>query len=141
MEHGPVEVLFLTFPVDVPLADVASVLRKPVDDGVIRLVDCVLMLPAADGTVSVVDLEEETELPPGLAGLEIDAHDLLNDLDIQVFVDSLGEGELGIAIVYEEVWAKQTVHTLQGLGAEVGLFAHIPVEDAELAFAAAGARN
>ncbi len=137
MEHGPVEVLFLTFPADAPLAEVASVLRRPVDDGVIRLVDCVLMLPAADGTVLVVDLEQETDLPPALAGLEIDARDLLSDLDIEVFVDSLGEGELGVALVFEQVWAQRTVHALKDLGAEVGLFAHIPVEDVEMAFAAA----
>jgi hypothetical protein len=141
MEHGPVEVLFLTFPADAPLDEVAAVLRRPVDDGVIRLVDCVLMLPAADGTVSVVDLEEEVDLPPALTGLEIEAHDLLSDLDVQVFVESLGEGELGVALVFEQVWAQRVVAGLEDLGAEVGLFAHVPVDDVEIAYAAAAAQG
>jgi hypothetical protein len=137
VEHGPVDVLFLTFPADVPLEDVVRALRQPVDAGAIRLVDCVLMLPTGDGTVSVVDLEEEAELPGAMAGLDIDANDLLSDLDIEVFVESLAEGELGVAVVYEQVWAQQAIAALEGLGAEIGLFVHVPVEDVELAFAAA----
>ncbi|MDF1602873.1 DUF6325 family protein [Nocardioides sp. YIM 152315] len=145
MDHGPVKVLFLTLPARASLgdalADVVGVLRKPADDGLVRFIDCVLMLPGDDGTVAVVDLEEQTDLPPELAGLGIDPHDLLSDLDIEVFVASLGEGEVGVALVYEEVWARTTVTALRELGAEVALFAHIPGEDVDRAFAAAAAQS
>lgn len=136
MEHGPVEVLFLTFPEDLAVADLASVLRPPVEAGAIRLIDCVLMVRDADGDVGIRDLEDEDGLPEELLGLDIEAHDLLSDLDLEVFVDSLDEGAVGVAIVYEQVWAREAVTRIRELGAEVGLFLRVPPDDVEAAFAA-----
>jgi hypothetical protein len=136
MRRGPVEVLFLTFPSDVPLADLAGVIRKPVEAGSIRLIDCVLMQRGEDGSVALSDLEEEVGLPSELSGLDIDPHDLLSDVDIAVFVDSLEDGQLGVALVFEQLWAKEAVDTLESLGAEIGLYARIAPDDVEAAFAA-----
>ena len=41
-----------------------------------------------------------------------------------------------MALVFEEVWAKRAVDELEGLGAEIALFARIAPEDVEAAFAA-----
>lgn len=136
MQRGPVEVLFLTFPEDVALADIAGILRPPVEAGTIRLIDCVLMARDGAGTVGVRDLEDGDGLPEELVGLDIEPHDLLNDEDIAVFAESLGDGEVGVAVVYEEVWAREAVTRIRALGAEVALFARVAPEDVEVAFAA-----
>jgi hypothetical protein len=136
MRRGPVEVLFLTLPSDVSLADLAGVIRKPVDAGSIRLIDCVLMQRGADGSVAVSDLEEKTGLPPELRGLDIDPHDLLSDVDIAMFVESLEEDQLGVAMVFEQLWAKEAVERLEELGAEIELYARVAPDDVEAAFAA-----
>ena len=134
MQRGPVEVLFVGFPADVELAQMVAVVRKPVEAGVIRLIDCVIALRDEQGEIALLDLEEG--LPAALTGLDIDEADLLSDLDLEVFVDSLADGQQGMAMVFEEVWAKRAVDELEGLGAEIALFARIAPEDVEAAYAA-----
>jgi hypothetical protein len=134
MERGPVEVLFVAFPNDVGLAEMVSVVRKPVQAGVIRLIDCVVALRDDSGELGLLDLEDG--LPAALAGLDIDENDLLSDDDLAVLTESLGDDQQGLALVFEEVWARQAVDELESLGAEIALFARITPEDVDAAFAA-----
>ncbi|GGU34341.1 DUF6325 family protein [Nocardioides albus] len=137
MERGPVEILFLSMSEEVGLNDLAAVLRPPVESGVIRIIDCVLMSRDADGSLRAVDIEEAEGLPAELAGLQIDANDLLSDADIDLFAASLAPGRAGLAVVYEQVWARETVSRIRSTGAEVELFLRVPPEDVDLAFASA----
>lgn len=134
MERGPVEVLFVAFPNDVGLADMVSVVRKPVQAGAIRLIDCVVALRDEHGDLGLLDLEEG--LPEALTGLDIDENDLLSDDDLGVLTDALGDDQQGVALVFEEVWAKEAVNELEGLGAEIALYARIAPDDVDAAFAA-----
>lgn len=134
MERGPVEVLFVAFPNDVGLAEMVAVVRKQVQAGVIRLIDCVVALRDEDGELGLLDLEDG--LPAALSGLDIDENDLLSDADLAVLTDSLGEDRQGLALVFEEVWAREAVNELEALGAEIALFARIAPEDVDAAFAA-----
>ena len=134
MKRGPVEVLFVAFPNDVGLADMVSVVRKPVQAGTIRLIDCVVALRDENGELGLLDLEDG--LPAALAGLDIDENDLLSDADLQVLTDSLGDDQQGLALVFEEVWAREAVNELEALGAEIALFGRITPEDVDAAFAA-----
>ncbi|WP_028643704.1 DUF6325 family protein [Nocardioides sp. URHA0020] len=138
MKRGPVEVLFLAFPNDVGLAEMVAVVRKPVQAGVIRLIDCVVALRDDSGRLGLLDLEDG--LPAALSGLDIDDNDLLSDDDLAVLTDSLGDDQQGLALVFEEVWAREAVNELEALGAEVALFARITPEDVDAAFAAQEAR-
>lgn len=137
MDRGPVEILFLSMSEEVDLGDVVAVLRPSVESGVIKIIDCVLMTKDADGTFRALDLEEQEGLPNELAGLEIDANDLLSDTDIELFATALEPGQAGLAVVYEEVWAQEAVTRIRSVGAEVELFLRVPPEDVELAFTSA----
>ena len=134
MERGPVEVLFVAFPNEVGLAEMVSVVRKPVQAGAIRLIDCVIALRDESGELGLLDLEDG--LPEALSGLDIDENDLLSDDDLGVLTDALGDDQQGVALVFEEVWAREAVNELEGLGAEIALFARIAPEDVDAAFAA-----
>lgn len=134
MQRGPVEVLFLAFPRDVGLAEMVEVVRKPVQAGIIRLVDCVVALRDDDGELGLLDLEEG--LPAALAGLDIDENDLLSEEDVATLASSLDDGQQGMVLVFEQIWARQTVDELEALGAEIALFAHVAPEDVDAAFAA-----
>ncbi|MDQ4112820.1 MAG: DUF1269 domain-containing protein, partial [Actinomycetota bacterium] len=70
-----------------------------------------------------------------LAGLDIDANDLLSDTDIELFATCLDPGQAGLAVVYEQVWAREAVGRIRSVGAEVELFLRVPREDVDLAFA------
>ncbi|MBZ5738242.1 hypothetical protein [Nocardioides mangrovi] len=124
----------MAFPGDVGLADMVGVVRRPVQAGTIRLIDCVVALRDESGDLALLDLEEG--LPAELAGLDIDENDLLSDADLEVFAESLGDGQQGLALVFEELWAKQAVDDLEALGAEIALFGRIAPEDVDAAFAA-----
>lgn len=137
MERGPVEILFLSMSEDVELGDLAAVLRQPVESGVIRIIDCVLMAKDAGGSFRALDLEEAEGLPVELAGLQIDANDLLSDTDIELFATALAPGQAGLAVVYEQVWAREAVGRIRSVGAEVELFLRVPPEDVDVAFASA----
>lgn len=137
MERGPVEILFLSMSDEVGLGDLAAVLRPPVESGVIRIIDCVLLSRDADGSLRALDIEEAEGLPAELTGLQIDANDLLSDADIELFGESLDPGQGGLAVVYEQVWAREAVSRLRSIGAEVELFLRVPPEDVDLAFASA----
>jgi hypothetical protein len=137
MERGPVEILFLSMSEEVGLDDLAAVLRPPVESGVIRIIDCVLMTRDADGSLRALDIEEADGLPAELTGLQIDANDLLSEADIDLFAASLGPGQAGLAVVYEQVWAREAVSRIRSIGAEVELFLRVPPEDVDLAFASA----
>lgn len=137
MERGPVEILFLSMSEDVELGDLAAVLRQPVESGVIRIIDCVLMAKDAGGSFRALDLEEAEGLPVELAGLQIDANDLLSDTDIELFATALEPGRAGLAVVYEQLWAREAVRRIRSVGAEVELFLRVPPEDVDVAFASA----
>ncbi|MEI7057365.1 DUF6325 family protein [Nocardioides sp. CCNWLW239] len=137
MERGPVEILFLSMSDEVGLGDLAAVLRPPVESGVIRIIDCVLLSRDADGSLRALDIEEAEGLPAELTGLQIDANDLLSDADIELFGESLDPGQGGLAVVYEQVWAREAVSRIRSIGAEVELFLRVPPEDVDLAFASA----
>ncbi|MEU6135142.1 DUF6325 family protein [Nocardioides sp. NPDC047086] len=137
MERGPVEILFLSMPEDVGLGDLAAVLQPSVEAGVIRIIDCVLMAKDTGGSFRALDLEDAEGLPPELSGLQIDANDLLSDTDIELFATALEPGRAGLAVVYEQVWAREAVRRIRSLGAEVELFLRVPPEDVDVAFASA----
>ena len=53
-----------------------------------------------------------------------------------MLTDSLGDDQQGLALVFEEVWAREAVNELEALGAEIALFGRITPEDVDAAFAA-----
>ena len=136
MEHGPVEVLFVTFPVDVDPADVVGVLLGPATAGVVKVIDLVLFVRKIDGGIEVRDLEDESWASGVPSGLQLDPHTLLNDIDLEVLSGSMPEDEQGMAVVIEHAWAKGAADALAGLQAELALYVRVAPEDVEAAFAA-----
>jgi hypothetical protein len=136
MAHGPIEVLFFTFPSSVTLGEIGAVIRKPVDSKAVRLVDMVVMTRTGDDTIEVRDIEEDSGLPPEFDDLPFDPNSLLNDADIEVLVEGIEEGEQGVALVIEHVWARETAADIDALGGQIVMYARVPVEDVEAAFAA-----
>jgi hypothetical protein len=136
MDRGPVEVLFLTYPVDTDPAEVVGVLREPVDSGLLRVIDLVLLLRGIDGSIEARDVEDERWASAVPAGMELDPQTLLSDLDIDVLSDSIPEDQQGIALVLEHAWARGAASGLADLGAELALYVRVPPDDVEAAFAA-----
>lgn len=135
MRHGPVEVLFVTFPREQDVQRVVHALRRPVDDGHVRVVDLVMLVRGDDGSLEARDAEDELFPGPALAGLQLDPHRLLSDEDVALLAADLPDDQEGVVVVLEHVWARATAESLTDLGAEVGLYARIPADVVDAAYA------
>jgi hypothetical protein len=136
MERGPVEVLFLTYPVEADPADVVAVLREPVEAGHLRVIDLVLLVREIDGTVDVRDVEDERWSAAVPEWMHLDPQTLLSEVDLDVMSESMPEDQQGVAVVIEHAWAKGAASALDDLGAELALYVRVPREDVDAAFAA-----
>ncbi|QYJ04837.1 hypothetical protein KUV85_03900 [Nocardioides panacisoli] len=138
MSRGPIEVLLLAFPADVPAGDLLEHLRGPVAAAQLRVVDLVLVGVEEAGNRTFRDLEDGN---PGelAAGLDLDPHTLLNEDDVESLASALGPEQQGAVVVVEHLWATGLAEGLRGLGAELALHVRVTPEEAEAAFAATGA--
>lgn len=136
MERGPVEVLCLAFPLGVVPERMTDVLRRPVDQGAIRLIDLVFLLRDDDGVLEARDVEHEMFRIPELAGLSFDPHTLLSGEDLETFAVSLSTDQQGVVAVVEHSWARDVTRRLDDLGAELAFYARIPEAEVAAAYAA-----
>lgn len=135
MSHGPVELLFVTFPREQDVQRVVHAMRPPVDSGHVRVVDLVMLLRDDDGTLRAIDAEDELFPGPAFAGLQVDPHRLLSDDDLESLALGLPDDQQGVVVVLEHLWARTVAASLQGLGAEVALHARIAAADVAAAYA------
>lgn len=136
MERGPVEVLCLAFPLGVSPERMTDVLRRPVDQQAVRLIDLVFLLRDDDGVLEARDVEHEMFRIPELAGLTFDPHTLLSGEDLETFAVSLPPDQQAVVAVIEHAWARDVSRQLVDLGAELAFYARIPEADVTAAYAA-----
>jgi hypothetical protein len=137
MARGPVEVLFLAFPAAADVDRVVEVLRRPVEAGLLAVVDLVVFRREPDGTLVFDDLEEGAEHAAARALLRIGGDDLLTDLDLEVLASSLADDAQGAAVVVEHVWATEVAAGLRALDAVMTMTVRVPPDEVEAAFASA----
>ena len=135
MTRGPVEVLALAFPLATPLDQMAATIKGPVDSGHLSVIDLVLLLRNADGTLEALDAEHDLFPLPDLAGMTFDPHTLLSDDDVEALAMSLNGDQQGLVAVVEHVWARTVTEQLHALGAEVLLHARVLPDDVDAAYA------
>lgn len=136
MDRGPVEVLCLAFPIGVSPERMTDVLRRPVDQRFVRLIDLVFLLRTDDGTLEARDVEHEMFQLPELAGITFDPHTLLSADDLETFAASLPADQQAVVAVIEHAWARDVSRQLDQLGAELTFYARVSDFDIAAAFAA-----
>jgi len=136
MDRGPVDIVALAFPPGVSADRMATCLREPVTSGHLSLIDVVFLLRDESGELYALDIEHELFPGPALVGLLFDPHTLLSDADLTLIASSLNAEQQAMVAAVEHVWARETAHRVERLGAEVALFAHVPAFVVDTAFAA-----
>lgn len=127
--RGCAEVICLAVPDGADVTAVVPALRGPVDDGLVTLLDVVLLRRLPDGRL---DQARDDVL---LAGLPVAAPPLLSAADLTLIGDSLADGDTGVVVVWDHVWAAPMTARLDALGAGICLRASVPVRAMEAAFA------
>lgn len=108
MALAPIELLVIGFPDNDFSGGILPELETLVEDGVITVVDAVLIVKEEDGTVDFLELDQID------AGLEIAAlnrllvegNGLLGDEDVAEFAQALPPGSSAAALVFEHTWFK-----------------------------------
>ncbi|QIK72203.1 hypothetical protein G7070_07895 [Propioniciclava coleopterorum] len=108
MTLAPVEYAVIEFGDSTVTGDLVPALTELVETGLVHVIDLVFLSKDADGTVTVLELDD---LPEGtaaaFAGLEHDIDDLVNETDLQVEAELLSPGTSAVVIVWENLWAQR----------------------------------
>jgi len=138
MTTGPVEYVILGFPGSQFTGEIVPQLAKLVDDGVIRILDLVVVAKDADGSVFGMEVDEHDSLVIFTA-LDGEVGGILGEEDIEHAGEGLEPNTTAVLLVWEDLWAVPLLESLLNVGGVLIEGARIPhdlVEQAE-AFAAA----
>ena len=138
MKIGPLEVIICAFPKPTIDANVIKALSETVKSGAIALADLVLVSRDQVGVVHVRDLHDD--LPAAWSGMIRDSRPmtLLNDADIELAAETIGNNEMALVAVVEHRWAQRLSEEVRRSGGVTALQARIPQEEAVVAIEADG---
>ena len=106
MALAPIELLVIGFPGNQFTGGILPELETLVENGVITVVDALLIIKDTDGTVDYLELDQVDagEDIAALGRLLTDANGLLSDEDVEEFAAALEPGSSAAALVFEHTW-------------------------------------
>jgi hypothetical protein len=145
-ELGPVDFLILEFPEGHQnfTGEIADELLKLVESGTIRVVDVLILVKDADGSVEAMELSDVEELGP-LVELEAQLAELLAEDDVVHLAAAMKPGSVAGVLIYENIWAAPFASAARRAGGELIANGRIPIQaiiaavEADAALEAAGA--
>ena len=143
MTLGPLEYTVIGFEGNNFDGSIADELQRVVDEGIIRLVDAVVIIKSADGETLIAELDNKDDprfarfapLLSGLAGL-------FTPEDVEAIADGLPVNTSGLAVLFEHRWAERLKDAIAASGGFLVSRTTVPPEvleaiNAELEAAAA----
>ena len=137
MEHGPVDVVIVATGAPKFDGSILAELERVAATGTIRVLDAMMLVMDADGTVVGIDIEDlDPEQRAALGFVETGSHGLFNAEDFATLAEGLCPGSAVIALAIEHVWAIGLTNALYAAGAEIGLSYRVPAAIVNEQFAA-----
>jgi hypothetical protein len=124
--HGPIDFVLIEFSADELTGEVAPALLDLVDQGVVRLLDLLVISKAEDGTYGTVELSDPTGPGASFRYFAGARSGLLGDDDMAQAADAMRPGTVAALIVYENSWAVPFVGAVMDSGGELIASARIP---------------
>ena len=137
MKHGPVDMLVLALGEPMFNGSILRELQKQSANGVIRVLDAMILFKASDGKCWSVDLEDMPE--EDLAALNFiptETRGLFDSDDAETLWEGMVPDSAVIALAIEHTWAVDLVNALEAAGVEVAMNVRIPAPIIDEAFAA-----
>ena len=130
MAFGPVDLLAVEFKGNRFTGAALSEIHKLVGDGVIRVIDLVLVTKDAEGKLATIELQD---VPPGVAS-ELDLlqpviSQMITNGDISSIGELLDNESTAAIMLYENVWATKTLEAIKAAGGRLVVSQRIPHED------------
>jgi hypothetical protein len=118
MTLGPIELLVIGFPGNRFTGGILPEIERLIDDGVITIVDALLIYKDDDGVVEIVELDQ-VDAGQDVAALSKfldESNGLISDEDMEGFADALEPGSSAAALAFEHTWFKPLRDELVGSG-------------------------
>jgi len=122
---GPLEYIIVGFPQNDFAGEIVPELAALVDAGIIGIVDLVFVARGDDGSVLVLEVDENDQLS-AFASLEGEVGGVLGPDDIEHAAASIAAGSSALLIVWEDLWAQPRAEALRRAGGELIEGARIP---------------
>jgi len=128
-ELGPVDFLIVEFPEGHQhfSGEVIDELLKLVDAGTIRVIDVLILVKDADGSVEALELADVEDLGP-LVELEAELAELLAEADVELLANAMEPGSVAGVLVYENLWAAPFASAARRAGGELIANGRIPIQ-------------
>ncbi|NMO92705.1 DUF6325 family protein [Actinomycetospora sp. TBRC 11914] len=130
VEVGPVDFLVIEFPAGGGTGEGLPLLLDLVDRRIVRILDFIVVRRGQDGTVTVAEIADvDGDGVPDLRLFEGATSGLLGPDDADSVGSVLEPGAVGVAIVYENLWAAPLATALRRGGARLVAGGRVSVED------------
>ena len=114
---GPVELAVLEFPGSQFTGEIVPALAELVDNGIVRILDLVLVTKGDDGSVTSIELSDlDDDAASQFDDLDGEVTGVLSEDDLAAAGDALSPGSSAAVIVWENTWAHRLIDAIRGAG-------------------------
>ena len=128
-ELGPVDYLIVEFPAGTQnfTGEGAAELARLHDAGIIRIMDILILVKEADGSVDAMELSDVAELGD-LARIETQLVQTLASEDVAHLAVAMSPGSVAGVLVYENLWAAPFGSAMRRAGGQLIANGRIPIQ-------------
>ena len=128
-ELGPVDYLVIEFPAGEQnfTGEAADELAKLAESGIIRILDVLILVKDADGSVDAMELDE-TPAVDAIRALEADIAEILAAEDVAMLAEAMEPGSVAGVVVWENVWAAPFAAAARRAGGQLIASGRIPIQ-------------
>jgi hypothetical protein len=128
-ELGPVDFVVVEFPAGANnfTGEMVKELLALVDNGIIRIIDALILAKAADGAVEAIELEDLDDLGE-LQVLEAELAELLAEGDVEHLAAAMEPGSVAGVLIYENLWAAPFASAARRSGGQLIANGRIPIQ-------------
>ena len=126
---GPIDYLVVEFPAEASnfTGEMIEELLKLVENGIIRVVDMLILIKNADGTVDAMELEDVEDLGE-LRELEAELAELLAEEDVEMLAAAMDPGSVAGVLIWENLWAAPFASAARRSGGQLIANGRIPIQ-------------
>src|SRR4051794_5129026 len=128
-ELGPVDYVIVEFPAEAAnfTGEIVTELLALVDAGTIRVIDMLILVKDADGSVDAMELSDVDDLGE-LRTLEAQLAELLAEEDVEHLAAAMDPGSTAGVIIYENIWAAPFASAARRAGGQLIANGRIPIQ-------------
>jgi hypothetical protein len=128
-ELGPVDYVIVEFPAEAAnfTGEIVTELLALVDAGTIRVIDMLILVKDADGSVDAMELSDVDDLGE-LRTLEAQLAELLAEEDVEHLAAAMDPGSTAGVIIYENTWAAPFASAARRAGGQLIANGRIPIQ-------------